>query len=140
MCIRDSFKTYQRIGVTGILKGTGINVGWENQTWFFPDKDLTQLHLDHALSVLLQFMDIPLPVSTKNQDMAQWFKKLYSIFSPENPLPGWIKNIKSINDFLGTEVEPMGNISRGNFALLIDAIIDPFNSWPIGLNGRFLLN
>ena len=29
------FKAYQRIGSTGILKGTGINVGWSNQT----DKD-----------------------------------------------------------------------------------------------------
>ena len=36
------FKIYQRIGATGILKGTGMNVGWENQTWFFPEKDLTQ--------------------------------------------------------------------------------------------------
>ncbi|MGB2137093.1 MAG: FAD-dependent oxidoreductase, partial [Flavobacteriaceae bacterium] len=53
------FKVYQRIGATGILKGTGMNVGWENQTWFFPDKELTQPDLDHALSVLKKFKNIP---------------------------------------------------------------------------------
>ncbi|MBK8279749.1 MAG: FAD-dependent oxidoreductase [Saprospiraceae bacterium] len=31
------FSAYQRIGSTGILKGVGMNVGWENQTWFYPD-------------------------------------------------------------------------------------------------------
>ena len=50
-----------------------MNVGWENQTWFFPDKELTQPDLDHALSVLKKFKDITPPVSTKNQDMLQWF-------------------------------------------------------------------
>ena len=134
------FKIYQRIGATGIMKGTGMNVGWENQTWFFPEKDLTQLNMDHSLSVLQQFREIPLPISNKNQDMLQWFKKLHSIFLPEKPLPDWIRDIKSLNNFLGTEVEPTGNISRGNFALLIDKIIDPFHIWPIDLNGHFLLN
>ena len=28
------FKALQRIGATGILRGEGRNVGWENQTWF----------------------------------------------------------------------------------------------------------
>ena len=96
--------------------------------------------MDHSLSVLQQFREIPLPISNKNQDMLQWFKKLHSIFLPEKPLPDWIRDIKSLNNFLGTEVEPTGNISRGNFALLIDKIIDPFHIWPIDLNGHFLLN
>ena len=133
------FKIYQRIGATGILKGTGMNVGWENQTWFFPEKDLTQLDLDHAISVLQYFRDIPLPVSTKNEDIIDWFKKLHSIFLSDNHIPDWIKNPKTLSKFLGTEVDPMGNISRGNFALLMDAIIDPFNGQPIDHYGQFIL-
>ena len=133
------FKIYQRIGATGILKGTGMNVGWENQTWFFPEKDLTQLDLDHAISVLQYFRDIPLPMSTKNEDIIDWFKKFHSIFLSDNHIPDWIKNTKTLSKFLGTEVEPMGNISRGNFALLMDAIIDPFNGQPIDHYGQFIL-
>ena len=135
-----SFKVYQRIGATGILKGTGMNVGWENQTWFFPDKELTQPGLDHALSVLKKFKDIPPPVSTKNQDMLQWFKKLHPLFSSDNSLPDWIKDTKTLNEFLGIKVAPMGNISRGNFALLLDVIIDPFHRRPIDHYGQFVLD
>ncbi len=39
------FKAYQRIGSTGILKGTGINVGWSNQTWFYPEDKINFLDL-----------------------------------------------------------------------------------------------
>lgn len=134
------FKAYQRIGATGILKGTGMNVGWENQTWFFPDIELTQPDLDHALSVLKKFKNIPPPVSTKNQDMLQWFKKLHPLFSSDNSLPDWIKDTKTLNEFLGIEVAPMGNISRGNFALLLDVIIDPFHRRPIDHYGQFVLD
>ena len=134
------FKVYQRIGATGILKGIGMNVGWENQTWFFPDKELTKPDLDHALSVLIKFKDILPPVSTKNQDMLSWFKKLYSLFSSDNSLPYWIKDTITLNKFFGTEVAPMGNISRGNFALLLDEIIDPFHTQPIDLHGKFILD
>ena len=134
------FKAYQRIGATGILKGTGMNVGWENQTWFFPDKELTQPDLDHALSLLKKFKDIPPPVSTKNQDMLQWFKKLHPLFSSDNSLPDWIKDTKTLNEFLGIKVPPMGNISRGNFALLLDVIIDPFHTQSIDLYGQIILD
>ena len=117
-----------------------MNVGWENQTWFFPDKELTQPDLDHALSVLKKFKDIPPPVSTKNQDMLQWFKKLHPLFSSDNSLPDWIKDTKTLNEFLGIKVAPMGNISRGNFALLLDVIIDPFHRRPIDHYGQFVLD
>tara|TARA_B100001173_G_scaffold311742_1_gene329998 strand:+ start:6228 stop:8111 length:1884 start_codon:yes stop_codon:yes gene_type:complete len=134
------FKIYQCIGATGLLKGTGMNVGWENQTWFFPDKELSQSDLNQAISVLLAFENIPSPVSRKNQDMLQWFKKLHPLFSSENSLPDWIKDTSAFYGFLGTEIEPQGNISRGNFAVLLNAIIDPFHTQPIDLYGKFILD
>ena len=134
------FKIYQRIGSTGILKGTGVNVGWENQTWFYPDKELSQSDLNHALSVLQQFKHIPTPDSRKNQDMLQWFKKLHNLFSSENSLPDWIRDSKSLNEFLGIEITNRENISRGNFALLLDSIVDPFNRQPINHYGQFVLD
>ena len=135
-----NFKTYQRIGSTGILKGIGMNVGWENQTWFYPDKELSQSDLNHALSILQQFKHIPTPDSRKNQDMLQWFKKLHNLFSPESSLPDWIGDSKSLNEFLGIEITTRENISRGNFALLLDAIVDPFNRQPINHYGQFVLD
>ena len=66
------FKVCQRIGATGILKGTEMNVGWENQTWSFPEKELSQLDLGHALSIILAFEKILPPVSPKNDDILLW--------------------------------------------------------------------
>ena len=51
-----------------------MNVGWENQTWFFPDKDLTQDDMNNALSVLRQFKNVETPKSLKNSDMLEWFE------------------------------------------------------------------
>lgn len=134
------FKAYQRIGATGILKGTGMNVGWENQTWFFPEKELTQSDLDHALSVMLVFDKISPPVSLRNNDILLWLIHLHSSISPNKLPPDWIKKIKSVSEFLGFEFAPMANISRGNFAVLLDEIIDPFNRQPIDLYGKYIVS
>lgn len=134
------FKVYQRIGATGILKGTGMNVGWENQTWFFPEKELTQSDLDHALSVMLVFDKISPPVSLRNNDILLWLINLHSSISPNKLPPDWIKKIKSVSEFLGVEFAPMDNISRGNFAVLLDEIIDPFNRQPIDLYGKYIVS
>ena len=39
------FKAMQRIGVTGILRGRGANVGWSNQTWFDAGKHVSEAEL-----------------------------------------------------------------------------------------------
>jgi hypothetical protein len=134
------FKAYQRIGATGILKGTGMNVGWENQTWFFPEKELTQSDLDHALSVRLVFDKISPPISLRNNDILVWLIHLHSLISTNKLPPNWIKKIKSVSEFLGVELAPMANISRGNFAVLLDEIIDPFNRQPIDLYGKYIVS
>jgi hypothetical protein len=134
------FKAYQRIGATGILKGTGMNVGWENQTWFFPEKELTQSDLDHALSVMLVFDKISPPISLRNNDILVWLIHLHSLISTNKLPPNWIKKIKSVSEFLGVELAPMANISRGNFAVLLDEIIDPFNRQPIDLYGKYIVS
>jgi hypothetical protein len=117
-----------------------MNVGWENQTWFFPDKELSQSDLDHALSVMLAFDNISPPASLRNHDILIWLIQLHSKISPNKPHPVWIKNTKSLSEFLGVEVLPMANISRGNFSVLLDAIIDPFNLQPINLYGKYILD
>lgn len=39
------FGAIQRIGATGILRGTGIPYKWANQTWFYPDTTITKTTL-----------------------------------------------------------------------------------------------
>jgi hypothetical protein len=77
------FKVYQRIGATGILKGTGMNVGWENQTWFFPEKPITNSDFNDAKGVLSQYLSFDTPESLKYQDLIPWFLQTYKTFHPK---------------------------------------------------------
>jgi hypothetical protein len=89
---------------------------------------------------MLAFDNISPPESLRNHDILLWFIKLPSSISSNKPEPDWIKNTKSLSEFLGVEIAPMANISRGNFALLLDVMIDPFNRQPIDLYGKYILD
>jgi hypothetical protein len=43
------FKSIQRIGATGILQGEGVPYGWANQTWFYPEREISQYELVQGL-------------------------------------------------------------------------------------------
>jgi len=45
----SAFKSIQRIGVTGILKGYGVPYKWANQTWFYPDQLVSEYELKSGL-------------------------------------------------------------------------------------------
>lgn len=46
----ESFRIIQRIGSTGILKGTGLSYKWANQTWFYPEMPINQVDLTAGLN------------------------------------------------------------------------------------------
>lgn len=39
------FKVMQKIGATGVLKGAGIPYRWANQTWFYPEREISGYEL-----------------------------------------------------------------------------------------------
>ncbi len=43
------FSTIQKIGATGILKGTGVPYLWANQTWFYPNQPISAYELVQGL-------------------------------------------------------------------------------------------
>lgn len=43
------FSSIQKIGATGILRGTGIPYKWANQTWFYPDSSVSVKALQKGL-------------------------------------------------------------------------------------------
>ncbi len=131
------FKIYQRIGATGILKGIGMNVGWENQTWFFPDKNLTKDDMDYALSILRQFKKLSPPKSLKNSDMIEWFDGLKVIFKSEEAVLSGNKRIIKLTKNIIEKISHDKIMKRGVFAELIDIILDPFHNFPVDIKGNF---
>lgn len=43
------FAAIQRIGATGVLKGTGVPFKWANQTWFYPERTVSGYELADGL-------------------------------------------------------------------------------------------
>jgi len=43
------FQPIQRVGLQGLLKGTGVPYKWANQTWFYPDSLLLTEHIPQPL-------------------------------------------------------------------------------------------
>lgn len=131
------FPVYQRIGATGILKGTGKNVGWSNQTWLRVDEPLIFSELDGLGDIY--------PASKIENFEGDSLTLEYAI-----DLIGNIsrqENIKFDGDIY-KEAEKlyakygMGNfninapIKRGAFAVLVDAFLNPFKK-EVDICGNF---
>ena len=115
------FKAYQRIGVTGILRGEGKNVGWENQTWFNAEQPLKRE--DVFLDSWVDETTPPFPQFPTVQNIIGWFKASL----PENQRPKWLDSREAIKKrFNFEELTDENIISRGQFAVLFDALFNPF--------------
>jgi hypothetical protein len=123
------FKSIQRVGATGILRGDPTPHTWANQTWFRPDSLVNaqtflqdvktvlpvngtmkgqHLSLGEAM-ILLQTVDIKINVKeTVNQKYRAW---------------GW------------KDADPAHLLTRGEMAKMIDDLFDPF-SIPINHLGK----
>lgn len=126
------FKSYQKIGATGILKGTGLNVGWENQTWYYPEKELNLDQIDSEL--FEEFFDGPKLESVVIEDVLKWLAAFPKI--NDSDVSNWITNIPEVQQRMGFDTFEMGSsISRGQFSVLVDQLLDPF-SISVDLNGN----
>ena len=125
------FKSVQRIGATGILKGIGRSAGWSNETRFNPDSEALGGELIEGMKDYYPDED-------------------YSAIGA-GPLTigqaiGMIRNIDSSIAVGASEwsafglegYDPARNIKRGELAVLLDNTLDPFHSFKIGFDGRLM--
>ncbi len=129
------FKAYQRIGSTGILKGTGKNVGWSNQTWLRADTLLLASELD-GLSELYPLWkneaagNTPVTVEAAVDIIAKVSGKEASAITAEAE--------KAWKDYGMGEWQPKREIKRGEWAVLLDRILDPFHAKAVDMTGAFV--
>ena len=126
------FKAIQKIGATGILKGTGIPFKWANQTWFYPD---STIDTKTFLKDLNQYKKTTIKI--KNEVIT--VKNLFNIIGDVTT------KITDVSDFKNAWVEAgLTNYDenraakRFEIAVMLDKLIDPFNFKPINYNGNFL--
>jgi len=125
------FKAYQRIGSTGILKGTGINVGWSNQTWFYPEDKIDFLNLIQDLKPYYDLDKYELK-DLKTSSIFQWISLILG-----KDINEMEKNWKTLglNNFNKNKI-----INRGEFAIIVDYFLKPFQSFKIDFNGDIIYN
>lgn len=126
-----NFKSYQRIGATGLLKGEGKNVDWSNQTWLRIN-DVLQYSELIALSSYYPQLEFPSVVNkgVSYGDLQSVFKQMLAkqILSDEKYKIFETQSEGKLDDF----------ITRGHYALLVDQMLDPFHAKQVSLKGEFL--
>ncbi|MCC8187742.1 MAG: FAD-dependent oxidoreductase [Bacteroides sp.] len=132
------FKPYQRIGSTGILKGVGKNVDWENETWL-------RAH-DPLVISELEGIDEMYPGA-----MALWGKKEGNVTLKE--ALEWVGKVAMLaygedKTISSEEVRQLWQqhgwsqpdlnkkVTRGEIALLLDQVMDPFNRISVDIQGN----
>ena len=125
------FKAYQRIGSTGILRATGLNIGWSNQTWFYPERSIV---LDQLLKDLGNYYDLNKnPLSDlRTKTIFKWI----SLVQNQE-----IKNQQKIWNALGlSDFNSDRKINRGEFAIILDYFLNPFNNFKVDVKGNIIKN
>ena len=125
------FKAFQRIGSTGILKGIGINVGWSNQSWFYPDHTIDFDNLVESLKNYYDLENYPLK-DLKISSVFNWI----SLISETK-----IVNIEKSWTNLGLKNFDINKIiNRGEFAIIVDHFLNPFKRFKVDFNGDISYN
>ena len=131
------FKPLQRIGATGILKGVGRTKDWSNQTWLRADTVLIANELSGLVDCYPKCAN-RLELADKALTIKQATDLLEYIADTEN-----INRKITSREWseLGlTEYNPTRPITRGEMAVIIDYILDPFHNLQVDIFGNFLTN
>jgi len=127
------FIAIQKIGATGILKGTGIPYKWANQTWFYPDSTILATEFSKNVK------DFKGPAfSSKNQQITvadfipylmNWYQKINHSLLPKDSIKNnWLP--------LGLETfDESRPIKRFEIAVLLNKWINPFDNNDIDHHG-----
>ena len=118
-----SFKIIQRIGATGILKGTGLSYKWANQTWFYPELPVSEWDLVNGMkSFYPAFGELHPSGNLVNASyLAAAIKEIGRKDLSETQLIQFLKQ----NGF--NNINPESMLTRRMVAHALDHFLNPFN-------------
>ncbi len=122
----EHFAAVQRIGATGILKGSGVPYKWANQTWFYPNRELSEYELVQGLRAYF-------PVYESYWDGSGdplTFTRLLDILKIEDSE----LDSTSVADIVTDTDE---KLNRLQVAIILDKLINPFQM-AVGFDGELL--
>jgi len=130
------FLPLQRIGVTGILKGTGKNVGWANQTWFRMNDTLLWSELSGLKDVYpINIPDTNIPI--KLNDLLMLINEIEKMEKIPLKKELTIRAKEIYSTFGFPEFDLHSQLTRLQAAVLIDQILNPFEK-EVDIKGNYL--
>ncbi|MFB9863570.1 FAD-dependent oxidoreductase [Rufibacter immobilis] len=116
------FAALQRIGATGILKGTGLPYKWANQTWFYPERPVSEYELVSGLKPYYESLKA-FQASGSNLTL----KFLGEILATVNTSITYEKVAAEYGALkLNRAAAPELELNRREAALLVDRLLNPF--------------
>lgn len=135
------FEAVQKIGATGILKGTGVPYQWANQTWFYPDSLVTTRQLAKDLAEFQpgsyrftgEYLTLNEALKLLSQLNASWLAKA----APKTTTRS-LGFVESMWQQWGLHhFDPNRNLTRAELAVLLNHTIDPFSMKAVNHKGGF---
>ena len=126
-----AFQAIQRSTASGILKVKGEPHQWANRTWFFPDSTITVTEFTEGLNAFNKNMIIE---SNKYFLTIQKTDELISAVVGYNVR----KKLEEIwTNSIGSDFIPDRFILRRELAIVVDALIRPFETKSLGFDGNY---
>ncbi len=129
-----NFISYQKIGACGILRSEGLNIGWENKTLFYPNSklDKNDIYLDDWM--MFKPEEIPFPEKMTIKNILHWIYKI-----KEEPSLNQTEYYEVWKNLNLTNFNLQRTVTRGEFSVLLDKIIDPFSKVDINYYGNLII-
>ncbi|WP_289644225.1 FAD-dependent oxidoreductase [Maribacter aestuarii] len=130
-----AFAAMQRIGASGILKGTGIPFKWANQTWFYPEQIVSEYEWKNGLLPYFSQLE-NLPASGKGVTLKfviEIMKTLNPNYQEQSLLENW--------ESWGIKQSADGNtkLNRRTISIITDRLLNPFDK-EIDWQGNIISN
>lgn len=119
----QSFQAIQKAGAAGIFRGEGVPYLWANQTWFYPERSVTEYELIQGLKPLYPALDTFWGASGEYLTLNRFIKLLQMIDQKINRAEvskAWDQGQLEGNFFDGLI------LTREQTAILLDQLLDPF--------------
>lgn len=127
----SAFSAMQRSGATGILKGTGITYKWANQTWFYPNRIVSEHEWKTGLLPYFPQLE-KIPASGAGITLP-FIHSIVKVLRTEYP----IEEIKEQwnNWQIDQNLDDATELNRRSISILTDKVLNLFNM-EVDWNGR----
>lgn len=116
------FGAIQRVGVTGIIEGVGMTVGWENQSWFRINEAISMDELSRGL----HSFDAEIPHIAEQRNVTLQDLIDHGSVTAEQWAEWGLENF-----------DPQRDATRLECAVVIDKVLNPFAKG-VTINGEFI--